>query len=255
MLAEPLKFLLVMVGLYLTGGCANALNQLFERDIDKLMQRTSKRRPLPTGRLTPRQAMIFSISIGIIGVTLFAWAFNWLTALLSLGTILFYSLVYTLLLKPNTAQNIVIGGAAGAMAPIGAWAAATGEMALVPWLMFLLVFLWTPPHFWALALFCKDDYVRTKLPMMPVVKGETSTLRQILWYSIGLVLISLVLALVGSWWFFLAVAMGLGIWLLKKTFDAIRHRTEQAYRSLFGCSIVYLFGLFSAIMIDVFAVS
>lgn len=250
LLQEPLRFALVLVGLYLTGGSANALNQVFERDIDRQMARTRHRRPLPLGRLGVRQAAIFSVGIGVTGVLLFGFVFNWLTALLSLGTILFYSLFYTLWLKPNTAQNIVIGGAAGAMAPVGAWTAASGQMAVTPWLMFAVVFLWTPPHFWALALFCKDDYLKAQLPMMPVVKGDESTLRQILAYSVALLVVSLALYTVGAGWLYLSSAVLLGGWLLWKAARAWRERSIPAMRALFGYSIVYLFALFTMMVVD-----
>jgi protoheme IX farnesyltransferase len=252
MLAHPGKFLLVLVALYLTGGCANALNQYFEREIDARMARTYKRRPLPLGTLSPIPALIFSVSIGVIGVLIFGFFFNWLTAMLSLGTILFYSLFYTLWLKPNTDQNIVIGGIAGAMAPVGAWTAATGRMDVVPWIMFLIIFLWTPPHFWALAMFCKDDYKKAKLPMLPVVRGDKATLKQILWYTVTLCTVSLSLLAFGGGWLYLAVAVVLGYVFIKKAVALTRNHSDRLLRGLFGYSILYLFGLFTAMIIDGF---
>ncbi len=249
-LAEPLKFLLVIVGLYLTGGCANALNQYLERDLDAKMERTKNRRPLPSGRLSPARALVFSVSIGIIGVILFAYFFNWLTALLSLGTILFYSLYYTLWLKPNTTQNIVIGGIAGAMAPIGAWTAATNSLSVIPWLLFLIIFLWTPPHFWALALFSKKDYKIVGLPMMPVVKGGDSTRLQILVYTIILVISSLGLLFFGAGWIYGATALILGALFTRRAFQLYIGKTDKLARQMFGQSLLYLFGMFSAIMVD-----
>ncbi|MEW6051545.1 MAG: heme o synthase [Candidatus Zixiibacteriota bacterium] len=250
LLQRPLLFALVLAGLYLTGGSANALNQVFEREIDARMSRTRTRRPLPLGRLGATQAAIFSVTIGVLGVLLFGIFFNWLTALLSLATILFYSLFYTLWLKPNTAQNIVIGGAAGAMAPVGAWTAASGHMALTPWLLFAIVFLWTPPHFWALAMFCKEDYLKAKLPMMPVVKGDDATMRQIMAYTAVLILVSLGMFTVGAGWLYVSSALVLGLWLMKKALDANRLRSTTALRTLFGYSIVYLFALFTAMIVD-----
>ena len=249
-LAEPLKFLLVIVGLYMTGGCANALNQYLERDLDAKMERTKNRRPLPSGRLSPARALVFSVSIGIIGVILFAYFFNWLTALLSLGTILFYSLFYTLWLKPNTTQNIVIGGIAGAMAPIGAWTAATNSLSVIPWLLFLIIFLWTPPHFWALALFSKKDYKIVGLPMMPVVKGGDSTRLQILVYTIILVISSLGLLFFGAGWIYGATALILGALFTRRAFQLYIGKTDKLARQMFGQSLLYLFGMFSAIMVD-----
>lgn len=249
-LHDPLRFFLFMVGLYLTGGSANALNQYFERDIDASMSRTRKRRPLPMGEISAMHALVFSVSIGAAGVLMLALVFNLLTALLSLGTILFYSLFYTLFLKPNTAQNIVIGGAAGAMAPVGAWTAATGQMAVAPWLMFLIVFLWTPPHFWALALFCKDDYIKAKLPMMPVVQGDDSTMRQMLLYAVALVVCSLALVFFGGGWIYGVAALGLGAVFILKSQRLLKDHSEKKIRGLFGFSIIYLFALFMAMIAD-----
>jgi protoheme IX farnesyltransferase len=247
---EPGKFLLVMLGLFLTGGCANALNQYFEREIDARMARTAGRRALPQKRITPGKALVFSLSIGAAGVFVFAFYFNWLAALLSLATILFYSLVYTLLLKPNTSQNIVIGGAAGAMAPVGAWAAATGGTAVQPWLLFMIVFLWTPPHFWSLAMACKDDYIRADLPMLPVIKGETEALRQIFAYSLLLVAVTLALPFYGAGLVYVVSAGVLGVMFVRKTVELRRQHADTALRGYFGFSILYLFGLFLALIID-----
>ncbi|MCB2231550.1 heme o synthase [bacterium] len=247
---EPIRALLFLLGLYLTGGSANALNQYFERDIDARMTRTSKRRPLPQKRIAAGRALFFSLTIGLVGVAMLAALFNWLTAALSLSTILFYGFFYTLYLKPRTPQNIVIGGAAGAMAPVGAWTAATGAMGVEPWLMFLIVFLWTPPHFWALALYCKDDYVKARLPMMPVVKGEEATLKKILVYTTLLIGVSVVPVFYGAGWLYLPVALYLGWKLWALAMRAWRAREEKAYRALFGYSILYLFGLFLAMIAD-----
>ncbi|HVP06837.1 MAG TPA: heme o synthase [Candidatus Acidoferrum sp.] len=250
LLHDPIRFTLVLLGLFLTGGSANALNQVFERSIDARMSRTRRRRPLPLGKLTVAQALTFSVAIGVIGVALFAYFFNWLTALLALATILFYSLVYTLLLKPHTTQNIVIGGIAGAMAPVGAWAAATGGTALAPWLLFLIVVVWTPPHFWALALICKDDYATAQLPMLPVVKGDDATYRQILIYTVVLVGVSLAMMAVGAGLVYLVPALALGGWFVVKVRQSERRRTPAALHGLFGYSIIYLFALFIAVMLD-----
>jgi protoheme IX farnesyltransferase len=250
LLSRPIDFLLVMLALYLTGGCANALNQYFERDIDARMSRTSGRRPLPQSRLTPRQALTFSLSIGALGVFIFAFWFNWLAALMSLATILFYSLVYTLILKPRTSQNIVIGGAAGAMAPVGAWAAASGSTAIAPWLLFLIVFLWTPPHFWALAMAYKEDYVRAKLPMMPVVKGDRSTLYQMITYSLALVAVTLLFPFFGTGWFYLVAVVVLGFLFLMRLREVSRSTNNRSLKKLFGYSILYLFGVFLAAALD-----
>lgn len=251
LLGQPVKFLLVILAIYLTGGSANALNQCFERNIDAKMKRTAGRRPLPMHKIATIPAFIFSVSIGIAGLLLFGFVFNWYSALLSLSTILFYSLFYTLYLKPNTAQNIVIGGAAGSMAPVGAWVAASGQMAVDPWILFLIIFLWTPPHFWALALVYKDDYRVANLPMMPVVKGDNSTFKQIIIYSwllVGSSLFMLINQNLGLFYLFAAVLLG-ALFLLK-TFKANRVRTEKEIKGLFGYSILYLFLLFAVIIAD-----
>jgi protoheme IX farnesyltransferase len=250
LLTDPFRFLLVLFALYLTGGCANALNQYFELEIDTKMERTKQRRPLPQRKITKKSALIFSIAIGITGVLIFGLFFNWLTAGLSLSTILFYSLVYTLLLKPNTSQNIVIGGIAGAMAPVGAWAAASGRMDIIPWILFLIVFFWTPPHFWALALFYKDDYNRADLPMLPVVKGDDYTLKHIIFYIFVVFITSLILVFFQASILYFIIALGLGFIFVKKSFLAHKYRTEKQFKGLFGYSILYLFGLFVTLIVD-----
>jgi protoheme IX farnesyltransferase len=250
LIADPFRFFLVLVALYLTGGSANALNQYFERDIDAKMKRTSNRRPLPQNKISHIGALIFSVGIGVVGVLVFGFVFNWYTAFLSLGTILFYSLIYTLLLKPNTPQNIVIGGIAGAMAPVGTWVAASGEMSVTPWILFAIIFFWTPPHFWALALFYKDDYYKSQLPMMPIVKGNTKTLRQIILYSAILVVSTLTLYFEGAGWIYLAIATILGIYFLKHAISAFKTRSDKQYKKLFAYSIIYLFLIFVAVVID-----
>ncbi len=250
LLSQPAKFLLVLTGLYLTGGCANALNQYFEREVDARMSRTRMRRPLPLHKIGALHALGFAVTIGIVGVAIFGVFFNVLTAALSLGTILFYSLAYTLWLKPRTWQNIVIGGVAGAMAPVGAWTAATGAMAWAPWIMFLIIFFWTPPHFWSLALFIKDDYVQVHYPMLPVVKGDRATLRWILLYTAILVPVSLAPALAGSGILYLSAAAILGAVFIWKAFVAYKNTDRQRARGLFGFSIVYLFAIFGALVID-----
>ncbi len=250
LLSDPLRFAWVMLGLYLSGGSANALNQCFERDIDAQMARTSKRRPLPQKLISVRSSFIFSIGIGVAGVVMFTLAFNILSGLLALGTILFYSLFYTLYLKKTTDQNIVIGGAAGAMGPIIAWAAASGTLTLTPVILFMIVFLWTPPHFWALALFCQDDYRKIGMPMLPVVRGEELTLRWILYYTFAVIAVSLSLLFVGVGIGYAVVAIVLGACFVKKVLETMKLRTEAAERGLFFYSMIYLFALFFAIIVD-----
>jgi len=252
MISQPGRVLIFLSALFLTGGSANALNQYFERDIDAKMVRTSGRRPLPLGKITDKQALIFAISIGIIGIIILGFVFNWLSALLSIGTILFYGLVYTLWLKPNTSLNIVIGGIAGAMAPVGAWAAATGSVALAPWSLFLIIFFWTPPHFWSLALCFKDDYIKANLPMLPVTKGDDSTLRQIYYYTLILVVISMTPLLVDFGWLYLSAASILGTIFIYKSIQARKAKSNKLAWGLFRFSILYLFTLFAVLILETF---
>jgi protoheme IX farnesyltransferase len=249
-LAQPHKLIFFLLGLYMTGGAANAFNQYFERDIDARMTRTMSRRPLPLGQISNSGAVVFSCMLGLLGVILLGLFFNLLTAMLSLGTMLFYSLVYTLWLKPNTPHNIVVGGIAGAMAPVGAWAAATGSVTLTPMILFLLVFLWTPPHFWALALCFRDDYKRAGLPMLPVVKGIDSTLRQMMLCSYLLVSASLLYSFDSGHWFYTGAAIILGAVFIYRIRVARHKKDHKAIWGVFKFSIIYLFGLFSAMVVD-----
>ena len=251
LLHDPVRFCLVLGAITLTAGSANAFNQYFERDLDAMMDRTRAKRPLPLHRVPPPAALAFAISVGAISVVVLFLFAHPLSAWLALGTIVFYGFFYTLWLKPRTVQNIVIGGAAGAMGPVIAWAAASGGIALPPLLMFLIIFLWTPPHFWALALCVQDDYRKTGIPMMPIVKGEAETYRQIERYTIATVALTLVMPFVnagGALFGALAAVLG-GIFLWK----AVRARRDATTRSawgVFGFSIVYLFVLFIGIIAD-----
>ena len=250
LLAEPVKFILALAGLLLAGGSANSFNQYFERDRDALMERTRTRRPLPLHQLRPKQALIFSISLGILSVVLFVVFFNWLSALLALGTILFYGLFYTLWLKPRTHLNIVIGGAAGAMAPVIAWAASSGSLHWIPIAMFLIIFFWTPPHFWALAMCLKEDYRKVGLPMLPIVKGEEVTTRQIVVYTWWTVLTSLTLLLAGAGLVYVISALLLGALFIEKSIKLRKVAITSEAGRFFGFSITYLLALFVALIID-----
>jgi protoheme IX farnesyltransferase len=250
LLDEPVKFILVLVGLLLAGGSANAFNQYFERDRDALMERTRSKRPLPLHELKPSEALSFSIIVGILSTSIFAYFFNWMSAFLALGTILFYGLFYTLWLKPRTHLNIVIGGAAGAMAPVIAWAAAAGGLHWIPLVLFLIIFLWTPPHFWALALCLKEDYRKVGLPMLPIVKGDEITTRQILHYSWWTVLTSLTLGLAGVGVIYVISAVLLGTIFLIKAMKLKKRMVVNEAGKLFGFSIIYLLALFVALMLD-----
>ncbi len=250
LLRSPGLLVLIMTGLMLTGGSANAFNMYFERDVDSRMTRTSKRRPLPLGLIEPVNALIFAIGIGAAGVSIFWIFFNLLSALLALGTILFYAFFYTLYLKPRTRYNIVIGGAAGSMAPVIAWAAASGTIALTPLILFMIIFLWTPPHFWALALYMKNDYELVGYPMMPVAAGDRATKRQILLYTIALNLFSALLYSAGAGLLYAVTALAAGMIFIYKSAAVYMIESNQPARGLFGYSIIYLFIVFLGIVGD-----
>jgi protoheme IX farnesyltransferase len=251
LLHDPLRLLVVLVAIMMTAGSANAFNQYFERDLDAQMERTRTRRPLPLHRVSPSRALAFAIGIGAVSVLLLFLFGTPLAAWLALGTVVFYGFFYTLWLKPRTVHNIVIGGAAGAMGPVIAWAAATGRLAPAPILMFLVIFLWTPPHFWALALCLQDDYRKVRIPMLPIVKGEAETYRQIERYTWVLVLVTLLMPFVRAGGLILAViALVLGTGFLWKALRARRLATVAAARGVFAYSIVYLFVLFLGMIAD-----
>ncbi len=251
LLSDPLAFGLIILGLALTASSANALNQYFERDLDAVMERTRKKRPLPLGNVSPNGALAFAVSIGCGAVLLFGFFFNLFSAVLALGTIIYYAFFYTLYLKPRVYQNIVIGGAAGSMAPVIAWAAATGGLNLTPWILFLIIFFWTPPHFWALALCVKKDYEKAKIPMLPVVKGDRETARQILVYTLWMVAFSLALLFVRAGLVYLLLALILNGIFVYKAYRLWRRGVFNEAWGLFGYSIVYLLVLFLGLMADV----
>jgi len=251
LLAHPGRLALVLAAIMLTAGSANAFNQYFERDLDAQMERTRLRRPLPLRRVTPIRALTFAIAIGVVAIALLYAFANALSAWLALGTILFYGFFYTLWLKPRTVHNIVIGGAAGAMGPVIAWAAASGGLALPPILMFLVIFLWTPPHFWALALCLKEDYRGVRIPMLPVVKGDAETYRQIELYSFALVALTLAMPFLRSGGLvYVLVALALGAVFVQKAMRARRKGDVRFARDLFGYSIIYLFAIFLGLIAD-----
>ena len=177
------SFLLVLLGLFLASGSANAFNQYFEREVDAKMSRTAGRRPLPMGKIAPLNALVFALVLGAGSTVIFAVFFNLLSSMLALATVLFYGFFYTLILKPRTSLNIVIGGAAGAMTPVIAWAAASGSVNLVSLLMAALIFIWTPPHFWSLAIIFRKDYEKVSYPMTPNIIGIPATYKKMIYYS------------------------------------------------------------------------
>jgi len=250
LVGHPWKFVLFLAGLYMTGGAANSFNQYFERDVDARMARTCLKRPIPSGRISPNEALWFSIFLGIWGAAVLTIFFNWQTGMLSVGTILFYSLFYTLYLKPSTSYNIVIGGIAGAMAPVGAWMAATGGTTVIPWLMFLIIFLWTPPHFWTLALCYREDYRAVGYPMLPNIMGEAATIKRIEYYLAALILSSLIPIMTGFGSAYIAAAVVLDCAFIVVIWRVKRAGGNRSYRSMFKFSIFYLFTLFAAMTAD-----
>jgi protoheme IX farnesyltransferase len=240
-----------MTGLALACGGASALNHLLDRDIDPLMGERTKKRPVASGRVAPSRALEFGLALSALSFVLLASTVNVLTAVLALVGNLFYVIVYTRFLKRSTSQNIVIGGAAGAVPPLVGWAAATGDVSVAALILFAIVFVWTPPHFWALALLIKDNYKAAGVPMLPVVKGDRETARQIVLYSLGLVVVTL---LPWAWGtvglLYLASALGLGavfIWLA----EWLRRDTSpKRAMVLFHYSLLYLALLFVAMALD-----
>ncbi|HEU4318704.1 MAG TPA: heme o synthase [Acidimicrobiia bacterium] len=238
-----------LIGGSLSAGGANALNMYYDRDIDEVMRRT-RARPLARHEVPPRNAFVFGVVLGLVG---FAWLWvftTFLAAAISTAALLFYVFVYTIRLKRSTVQNIVIGGAAGAAPTLVGWAAVTGTVGVPAWVLFLIVFYWTPPHFWALALRYEDDYAAAGVPMLPVVAGVEATTRRMLLYTGLMVGVSLLLVPLGGMsWIYLGAALGLGAWFLWDTWRVVRH-PEQAMR-LFTTSTVYLSALFASVLLDV----
>ena len=249
-MVEPRVLLAGTFGIALVAGAAAAVNCLVEQNVDALMQRT-KWRPLPSGELTNLQTLVFAGVVGGLGLGVLAHYVNALTMWLTLATFVGYAIVYTVILKPLTPQNIVIGGASGAMPPVLGWAAVTGEVTTEAMVLFLIIFAWTPPHFWALALYRTEDYARAGLPMLPVTHGARYTRLQVLLYTLILFGVSLMpFAIRMSGWLYLAAALVLG-----GVFVVYAVRIHLAYsdslaRRTFRYSIVYLAALFAALLID-----
>ncbi len=248
----PSTWLIVatLIGGTLAAGGANAINQVADRDIDELMHRTSAR-PLPAGSLTPSRALAFGLALGAIAAVWLTLTVNLLAAVLALCALGFYVLVYSYYLKRNTTQNIVLGGAAGAAPPVIGWAAVTGEVGIEALFLFLIVFYWTPPHFWALALVLSDDYERAGVPMLPVVRGEAETKRQIVLYTLMLIGLTLAFTLIGglSLIYFLT-AVGGGAAFLYLAIRLARSEGIADAMPLFHYSIAYLVLLFAAVAAD-----
>jgi protoheme IX farnesyltransferase len=247
----PLRVLLfATVGIALVAGAAAAINCLVERKLDAVMART-RARPLPTGQVTAAETLIFSGIVGGIGLVLLYALVNPLTMWLTLGTFVGYAIVYTVFLKPLTPQNIVIGGASGAMPPVLGWAAVTGTIDPDALLLFLIIFAWTPPHFWALALYRKHEYARAGVPMLPVTHGDAFTRLHVLLYTVILVAVTLMPFATGmSGLIYVASAIALGAVFLRYAIRLYTHYSDELSKRTFRYSIVYLSALFAALLID-----
>jgi protoheme IX farnesyltransferase len=243
--------LLTCLGGALSAGGAGAINHYLDRDLDALMSRTADR-PVASGRVAPAAALWFGIVLGVASFVLLAVAVNPLAAALSASGLLGYVFVYTLWLKRSTPQNIVIGGAAGAVPPLVAWAAVTGELTGTPLYLFAIVFFWTPPHFWALSLLMKDEYARAGVPMLPVVRGERETRRQILLYTILLYAVSQLPFCAGAFGpVYLVASVGLGAVFIYGAVRLLRRADRRSALRLYLYSLAYLAALFAAMVMDV----
>lgn len=242
-----------LVGLGLSTGGAAALNMWYDRDIDQIMGRTQAR-PIPAGRMAPGHALAFGIAAEVVAIAILGFGVNWLTALLAFAGFVYYVGIYTMWLKRRTPQNIVIGGGAGAFPPLVGWAAATGHLSWAAVWMFMIIFLWTPPHFWSLALYKNEDYVRAKIPMMPVVRGERSTKVQSLAYAVVLLASSVALyatGVVGRVYLAAALVLGVGfIVILVRLMIERAPQLEWAKRT-FRYSLLYLLGVFAFMLVNV----
>ena len=247
----PLSILVAAtVGIALVAGAAAAVNCLIERKIDSVMART-RRRPLPQGQLNETEALLFSLVLGGLGLTLLLVFVNPLTAWLTLATFIGYAVIYTVILKPRTPQNIVIGGASGAMPPVLGWAAVTGQMPEQAWLLFLIIFVWTPPHFWSLALYRVKEYEAANLPMLPVVHGRLYTRRCVFAYTLGLVPVTLMPFFIGmSGWLYLAAVIPLNAVFITYGWQIWRNYSDRLAQKTFRFSIAYLSLLFAALLAD-----
>jgi heme o synthase len=249
---DPFLLLVTLAGGTGSAASAQAINCIYDRDIDYDMERT-RHRPLPSGKIQPRDALIFAVALAVISFTLLAVFANLLAALLALSGIVFYVLIYTHLLKRHTTQNIVIGGAAGAVPALVGWAAVTGSLGWAGWLIFAIVFLWTPPHFWALALMIKDDYAQVGVPMLPVVAGDEATVRQIWYYTLATVVATLLLVypLGVSGLIYGAIAVYLGSLFIVKSWRLLQNPEDKSLaKGVFLYSILYMMLLCAGMVVD-----
>jgi len=249
---NPILAFIATLCIAVGAGAAGALNMWYDADIDAVMARTAKR-PVPDGKITPNEALAFGIILSVFSVATLGLMANWLAGALLAFTIFFYAVIYTMWLKRWTPQNIVIGGASGALPPVVGWAATSGTVSLESIVLFLIIFLWTPPHFWALALFKSGDYERAGVPMMPNVAGEASTKRQIFVYSILVAVSGVLPAALGFaslYYGVVAAALGIGfIWYAWRVL-VVDDATMKPAKSLFGFSVLYLFAIFAALLVE-----
>ena len=247
---HPVLALVSIIAIALGAGSAGAINQWIDQDVDSLMSRT-KERPIPSGRVDPAEAITFSLVTGLISIILLGLASNWLAASLLFFTIFFYSIIYSILLKRRTPQNIVIGGAAGSLPPVIGWVSMTGDISLFPVLMFMIIFFWTPPHFWALALVKSEDYKRARIPMMPNVVGKLSTKKQIIFYSILVLLFSISPYFLGfAGLVYISSTLIMSIIFVILSIGLIVLPNKKLEIPLFVYSIFYLFGVFIFLVFD-----
>ena len=250
---HPLLFAIALFAIAAGAGASGAINQWYDRDIDAVMSRT-KSRPIPAGFMAPAEALTLGLVVSALSVLLLGLATNWLAASLLAFTIFFYAVVYTVWLKRQTPQNIVIGGAAGAFPPMIGWTAVTGTLSIEPLLLFAIIFMWTPPHFWALALVKNEDYTRAKIPMLPVVSGAVETRRQIVIYAVLMAPLAVVPSFIGMTSLAYGVATGLaGAVFVGLSLKLWANGSDKTAMQLFGYSILYLFSVFLGLVIDRFA--
>jgi heme o synthase len=249
---DPILAVVTLLSGTMAAGSANTINCFYDRDIDQIMERTQSR-PIPSGRVSPRDALIFAGVLASLSFGLLAWFANLLSATLAMLGIFVYVVVYTHFLKRHSTQNIVIGGAAGAIPPLVGWAAVTGQVDAPAWLLFALIFLWTPPHFWALASMIREDYAKVGVPMLPVVEGNEKTAKQIFWYTLTLLPTSLLLVYplnVMGWWYG-GLAIGLALVFIYKSIQLLRAPSDLVIaKSVFKYSIVYMLLLCTGMVFD-----
>lgn len=249
---SPLLLFVTLIGGALASGAANAINCIYDSDIDYIMERT-RWRPIPSGRVQPRHALIFALTLAAISFTLLTVFANLLSALLAMSGIVFYVAIYTHWLKRNSVQNIVIGGAAGAIPPLVGWAAVTGELSWAAWLLFAIIFIWTPPHFWALAIYIRDEYQEVGVPMLPVIEGNEETAKQIWVYTLILIPMTLLLVypLHASGVLYAVMATYMGAIFIQKAWQLLQEPdNKDVARSLFKYSIYYMMLLCLVMVID-----